>query len=82
MRKAWFLVTWRNDDGARLRQRVVNGSVEKTTYGFSQRFNEPQTCHRDESMGIQEIGIDEATTTLDLDFKVVTGADIMEALGL
>lgn len=80
MHKAWFLLTWRNGEGALLRQRVMPGTVSGFSGGTNYRFDKTQACHNGESLGCIEISEDEATMTLDRDFTPSTGADIWEAL--
>lgn len=80
MRKAWLLLTWRNGEGARLRQRVITGTVEGFSGGYNQRFDKPQTCHNGESLGCVEISETEAATTKDRDFITLTGAEAWDGL--
>lgn len=81
MRRTWYLLQWRDDRSVLIRQRKVQGTSERTTYGSMLTFDEPATCYNGESLGMEPMTDEEAERTKDIDFVVLTGAEIMEGLG-
>jgi hypothetical protein len=59
----------------------VRGLFVPNKYGWSEKFDEPITVHMHESMSYRRLTDEEAATARDLDFRVLSGAEILDALG-